>query len=247
MILKDDLKEGITAIATIEQDKTPAVQEDIPQIEILRQAKLTSLEKSEMESFVAMGRPGIQHYPHSQLLETYLSGADTSELVQIFPNTSVGGIAYLKAKENWVEKRKEFLEDLQYKAKLKLLQTKNNAVSTLSLLINAFHKEIQPAILKYLQTGDKKHLPARFSIKNFNDYARFMKLLEGISKVQSTSSGGKSNDNMSLYPPIAIQADNITISDNSNPKSESQSEKKENVSDAAFEFLKQMYEGKKNG
>ncbi len=237
-------RDGITDLIKVEESVLApiVVTEEVPRIEVLRQAKLTSLEKTEMENFVALNLPGIQNYPKTQLLEAYLGGCDSSELIQMFDNVSLGGIAYLKAKDNWIERRKEFLEDLQYRAKLKLLQTKNQSVSLLSLLIGSFHKEIQPGILKYLQTGDKKHLPKRFSINSFNDYSRFMKLLETTGRVQT---GPGKAEPTQMYPPISIQADNVTLNDNSRPNSNMSSQSPENISDSAFEFLKTMYTDKK--
>lgn len=228
---------SLNEIAVIEKPESQEIE--VPQIEMLRQAKLTSLEKTEMEEFIVRGMPNIGSYPRAELLNAYLTGLDTAELISMFPITSIGGIAFLKAKEGWIEKRKEFLEDLTYKSKLKLLQTKNNAIGTLSLIIEAFHKELKPQLMKYLETGDKSHLPARFKIKGFNDYTRFLKLLEHISKFQTSQANNKQPD--TLYPPVSIHAENLTIQEGKK-KEEIIISPKRDVSQDSFDFLQKLYD-----
>ncbi len=233
--MADKLEDTLNKLAVIEQSE----EVELPNFDLLKQAKLTSLEKAEAESFIVLGMPGLSQYPKARMLESYLSGMDTVELLELFPGTSIGGISYLKFKDQWVEKRKDFLEDLTYKTKLKTIQTKSNAIGTIASLIDAFHKELQPQIMKYIQTGDKTNLPPRFRIRGFNDYAKFLKLFENMAKVAAVTNNTK-NVQENYYPPMTIQTGTVNITDKKEEKI-IEVKKPEELSNDSFSFLQEIY------
>ncbi len=205
----------------------------------LGKTRSTALEKRAMDEFIALGMPNIENYPKDALLEAYLAGADVAELAMMFTETKIGGLVYLKNTEEWTKMRQEYLQDLQYKSQLKLLQTKAVAVSNASMLLNAFHKELQPKIIKYMRTGDPADLPPKFTIKNFADYGRFIELMSKLSKLTPGE----------LFPveaptQINIKTENISIGDN-NHSQKTVDIPAEKVQSAAFDILSQLYDGKK--
>lgn len=229
---KKDIEDAIQGLSIIEAKPDPVpVKIDM--------SKLSIVEKRHMEAFVARGMPNIEKYNREALLEAYLAGADVQELVQMFPETDAGGIVYLKTSENWTKIRRDYVEDLQYKSQIKLMQTKANAVSSVSMLVNLFHKEIQPKILLYMQTGDSKHLPRRFGIKSFNDYKRFVDLLSKISKLSP-------GDSLSLEPTpqtVNIKTESINIGDD-NRSIGNDSVKAEQLQTSAHKLLSEFYNKK---
>lgn len=233
---KRDIEEAIKNLSVIEakpESPTPTpIKIDL--------SKLSIVEKRHMEDFVAKGFPDLHLYDKERMLEAYLAGADTQELLHMFPNTQAGGIAYLKLSEDWASLRREYVEDLQYKSKIKLMETKSQAVSSITMLVNLFHREIQPKILLYMQTGDPAHLPKRFGIKSFHDYQKFIELLSKISKLSP-------GEVLSLEPPshnINIKTDNLSIGNDNRKIETTITKSKEDVQSAAHKLLADFY-GKK--
>lgn len=232
MINKKDIEAAIEGLSVIEKKPDPPVKIDV--------SKMSSVEKRHMDAFVARGMPGIEAYDKERMLEAYLAGADVQEIVQMFPNAEAGGIIYLKNSESWNTLRREYVEDLNYKSTVKLMQTRANAVSSISMLINLFHKEIQPKILKYMATGDSQYLPKRFGIKTFQDYNRFVILLGKISKLSP-------GDPISLDPPqtVNIKAGTVTLGDDNRKIETTQAEKTdEHAQSVAHKLLAELYGGK---
>lgn len=227
-INKKDIEQAIESLSLIEQKP-----EVIPvKIDL---SKLSIVEKRHMESFIARGMPDIDNYNKDRLLEAYLAGADTHELVHMFPGTEAGGIIYLKISENWNMLRKEYIEDLQYKSQIKLMETKANAVSSVSMLVNLFHKEIQPKILQYMQTGDPEYLPKRFGIKSFADYKRFIDLLSKLSKLSP-------GEALSLEPPtVNIKAQNLNIGDDNRSIEVTKEKEIDKMQSSAHKLLAEFY------
>lgn len=231
-INKKDIEEAIQSLAIIE-NKRP---EEIPvKIDL---SKLSIVEKRHMETFVAKGMPNLETYNKDRMLEAYLAGADIQELVQMFPETEAGGIIYLKISENWNALRKEYIEDLQYKSQIKLMQTKANAVSSVSMLVNLFHKEIQPKILEYMRTGNPDFLPKKFGIKNFTDYKRFIDLLGKLSKLSP-------GETVSVDPPVLnIKTENLSIGDDNRSIELNNPKEADKLQSTAHKLLADFY-GKK--
>ncbi len=204
MIDKKSLELAIREVATVKPKEPERVA--VP----IGKTRFSALEKRAMEEFIALGLPDLDLYPKEALLEAYLAGADVGELAMIFVETKIGGLVYLKNTEEWPRLRQEYLQDLQYKSQLKLLQTKAMAVSNLSLIINTFHKELQPSIIAYMKTGDSSGLPSNFNIKNFNDYTKFIELMAKLSKLSPSEA-------FPLEAPtqINIKTDNVSIGDKS--------------------------------
>ncbi|HMG14798.1 MAG TPA: hypothetical protein VK590_05100 [Saprospiraceae bacterium] len=226
-INKKDIEKAIEGLTVIETKPEP-----IPlKIDI---SKLSSVEKRHMEAFVARGMPSIDNYDKERLLEAYLAGADVQEMVQMFPGTEAGGIVYLKISEGWQALRREYIEDLQYKSQIKLMETKANAVSSVSMLVNLFHKEIQPKILQYMQTGDAQYLPKRFGIKSFADYKKFIDLLSKLSKLSP-------GEVMSVDAPstVNIKTENLNIGDDN--RSVEINKKPDDLQSSAHKLLSEFY------
>lgn len=231
IIEKESVEQAIENLAVIEQKPEPIpVKVDL--------SKLSIIEKKYMESFIAKGMPNLEIYNKDRMLEAYLAGADVQELVQMFPEAEAGGIIYLKISENWNALRKEYVEDLQYKSQIKLMQTKANAVSSVAMLVNLFHKEIQPKILDYMRTGDPKFLPKKFGIKNFADYKRFVDLLGKISKLSP-------GEVLNVEPPtVNIKTENLNIGDDNRSIDLSAPKEADKLQSAAHKLLSDFY-GKK--
>ncbi len=226
MMNKKDIENAIEGLSIIDKKPDP-----VPfKVDL---SKLSIIEKRYMETFVAKGMPNIDNYDKDRMLEAYLGGADTQELIQMFPGTEAGGIVYLKLSESWNILRKEYIEDLQYKSQIKLMETKANAVSSVSMLVNLFHKEIQPKILKYMQTGDPEYLPKRFGIKSFADYKRFIDLLSKLSKLSP-------GEALSLEPPVVnIKTENLNIGDDN--RSIEVNKETDKLQNSAHKLLAEFY------
>ncbi len=231
-INKKDIEEAIKGLSIIEK-KPEAVPVKVDL------SKLSIVEKRHMEAFVVKGMPNIDNYDKDRMLEAYLAGADVQEIVQMFPGSEPGGVIFLKISEGWNLLRKEYIEDLQYKSQIKLMQTKANAVSSVSMLVNLFHKEIQPKILQYMQTGDPEYLPKRFGIKSFADYKRFIDLLSKLSKLSP-------GEALSLDPPqtVNIKAENLNIGDDNRSINTGELKPPDDMQSAAHKLLAGLY-GKK--
>ncbi len=226
MIDKKELELAIREVTT------PKAQEPERVTVPIGKTRFSALEKRAMDAFVAQGLPDLHLYPKDALLEAYLAGADVGELCMMYPETQIGGLVYLKHSEEWPKLRQEFLQDLQYKSQLKLLQTKAMAVSNMSLIVNAFHKELQPKIIEYMKTGDPGVLPEKFNIKSFKDYSRFVELMGKLSKL----SPGEAFP-IEALAQITIKTENISIGDKPNSNKVST----EKVQSAAFDILNQLY------
>lgn len=195
----------------------------IPPMEHLKKVKLTVIEKEAMEEFIARGLPDIQDYDEPRILGLYLTGNDTGDLLKIFPNTTVGGIAYLKAKENWPQKRQELLDEVQYRSKFMLGMTKLKSVQTVTNLVNIFNDQLSDAIAKYNQTGDISSLPPDLIPKDLKGFEALMRLLKMFGDIKVS---GNAED---IAPTNPGQQSNIQVNIGSG------NEKAENK---ALDFLK---------
>ena len=157
----------------------------------------------------------------------YLSGHDDNDLVKIFPYASKGGIAFLKVQEKWRQKREDFLEEMQYRSKLMLMNTKVRTVFTISSLLNAFNNKLESALLKYAATGDTSLLPVEFVPKSIRDVAELVKLVKSFGDLKLNSDVALSNQ-----PNTAIQ---INV----------ENERPQTVKIDALDFLKMPNEPKK--
>lgn len=176
--------------------------------EVEKTVELTITEKTALAEFTKNRNfQEVEKYPKEDLIKHYIQGYESVDLVKLFPKTSIGGIVYLKTKDNWPKLRKEFLDNLEAIAKHKLALTKHRSISLLSNLINMWHDKIEKGLLEYMLTGDRKKLPPNFVIKGFKDYERFIKLLSKVDDVSRKVSGGTGG---------VIQAGNVLIDNSSN-------------------------------
>lgn len=199
----------------ISKDLTPMVIET-PEDELIKQAALSVSEEIDLRDFVNSGCPGIQDYDSGRMMSLYLSGHDSDDLVKIFPYASRGGIAYLKVQKNWKQKREEFLEDLQYRSKLMLANTKLRTVFTVSSLLNAFNAKLETALLKYAATGDETVLPIEFVPKSIRDAGELIKLMKTFGdlklnqdtelKGQQTAIQVNIDNNQQQNKPVVLDA-----------------------------------------
>lgn len=164
-------------------DLTPMVVET-PDDELVKAAVLTVSEEVELKDFISSGCPGIKEYDKSKMMALYLAGHDSDDLIKIFPYASKGGLAFLKVDQKWRQKRDEFLDDLQYRSKLMLANTKLRSVFTISSLLNAFNKNLEGSLLKYAATNDINCIPIEFVPKSIRDAGELIKLMKSFGDLK---------------------------------------------------------------
>lgn len=149
-----------------------------PEQELIRAAALTAEEQIDLEYFLSEGCPDLAKYDRARMLSLYLSGHDTAEIIKVFPFARVGGVAFVKAKDCWVEKRKNFISDLQYRSKLLMVTTKFKTLYTITSLLNAYNSRLETSILKYSATGDINQLPVELVPKNLKELDILIKIFK---------------------------------------------------------------------
>jgi hypothetical protein len=198
-----NLMSSLEKLAIIEKemsnDLVPMVIET-PTDELVKQAALSVSEEIDLKEFIASGCPNIQNYDKSRMAALYLAGHDSDDLIKIFPYASRGALAFLKVQEEWKRKRDEFLEDLQYRSKLMLANTKLRTVFTISSLLNAFNKNLENALLKYAASGDINVIPTEFVPKGIRDAGELVKLMKAFGDLKLNQ-----DVNPNEQPKTAIQ------------------------------------------
>lgn len=214
------LLEKMAAIESTVEHSLSLIPYEAPSLETIKQAALSASEQLELDDFINNGCPGIEEYDRSRMLALYLSGSDTSDLLKVFPASSKGGIAFLKVKDSWKKKREEFLEDLNFRSKLKIAHAKNKTLSTITSLLDAYNNQLEPFLLKYQATGNIEELPQHLVPRNLKDVDTLIKLLKMFGDLKFDDKS---------QPMVAMQV---------NVSSQGASVKE----DAAFEFLKNAKE-----
>ena len=192
------------------QDLHPALLET-PDDELVKQAALSVSEEVDLREFISSGCQGIKDYDKSRMEALYLSGHDSDDLMKIFPYASRGGLAFLKTTLKWKEKREEFLNDLQFKSKLMLANSKMKTIFTISSLLNAFNKNLEGALLKYAATGDASVLPVEFVPKGIRDAKELISLMKMFGDL-------KLNDSPPVTPTTNVQVNVDNNSQQNKPK-----------------------------
>lgn len=231
------------ALSVKKKDESGITAKKISEIpnDVLKFAELSIVEKKELEKFIEDKRYlEVKKYPKESILTYYLQGLESVDIVKIVPNTTVGGIVYLKTQEHWVDLRKEFIKHLETTSDFKLALTKHRSTTILSTILNVWHDRVEKGLADYIRTGNKEYLPVNFTVKNFKDYEKYMKLLKQLDDMS-----GKSNK---IVEPndkskISIQADSLTIQ-NQQPTFDSNKispeHQKELLQQRSLNFFKQL-------
>lgn len=229
-----DIKDAMTVMSKELATTDEIADKDLPAV--VEKIKLSRAERSALNLFMATDKTELNLYPLDTILEKYLEGFESPELLKLFPMTSLGGITYLKIKYGWAQLRQDFLADLQYKAKLQAVQTKFATISFLSSIVNSFIKKNEAGLYKYILSGgeDSSGLPARFKIQNFEKLARYVNLIGKIADIPTEPEPAPPQP----VQQIAIKTDNVTIGSSKKDMKE--------LSSGAKNLLTSMYNTQKD-
>lgn len=209
-------KKGISDTQSKEFDVEDIIVKDLKnnENEISKNIELSMMEKKALDEFIKNNKMDeIGNYSKEQILKYYMQGFESVDIIKLVPNTTVGGIVFLKTQENWEQLRTEFLKKLEFAARFKLALTKHRSVSLLATLINVWHDKVESGLAEYLLTGDKAKIPVNFSIRGFKDYERFIKLLKQIDDVSNKedSYDFSKEKNKNGKAKVEINANNVTL------------------------------------
>jgi len=209
--------ESTQHLATIDKSVLPEIGD-----ELAKSIELSLIEKKELDKFVSERRFGeTKTYPKDEILKYYIQGFESVDIVQLVPNTTIGGIVYLKTQENWIDVRRNFLANLELNASYKVALTKYRSVSLMATMLNIWHNRVEKGIASFIKTGDRTHLPPNFTVKSFKDYERWLKLFKHMDdSTSSNNSIKKTADGKPIEPPSTqIKADAVFIN-SQNPRQE---------------------------
>jgi len=218
--------------------------------EVVKNVELSIVEKNELEKFIENKNFNeVKKYPKETIQKYYIQGFESVDIVKLVPDTTVGGIVYLKTTEDWPKLRKDFLDNLEFNASFRMSLTKHRSISMITTLINVLHDKVEKGLSEYMLTGDKTKLPPNFTIKSFRDYEKFIKLLKQIDDL-TTKNGRNHNPinpiDKNINPSFSINANNLIV-DKSNTMQSYMggiSEKKELdlKKQQSLEFFQKIYE-----
>lgn len=184
--------------------------------EIAKNIELSIVEKKELDKFLKKNDfSELIDYPKEEILKHYIQGLESVDIVNIIPNTTIGGIVYLKTSEEWPKLRLDFLNNLEYNASFKLALTKHRSITMLSTLINLWHDKVDKGMFEFITTGDKAKLPPNMTIKGFKDYEKYIKLLKQIDDVSGKMKTSQDiNEKSPKKTSVSITTENVIL-DNS--------------------------------
>jgi hypothetical protein len=156
-------------------------------------ARLTSRELAAYDAYSRLNQPPMAPSTQMAFFQLFLSGISCEEIVRINPSGfSLGAIVRARIENNWDEKRLEHQRNLVDKVRGNVQQTILETVEQLTLEMKVYNKLKRDKLLKYLQTGDEKHLEGLSigSTKALKDVAEALLKLTGQDGEKKTMVGG---------------------------------------------------------
>jgi hypothetical protein len=155
--------------------------------------QLSARERAAYEAYMGLHQPPMAPSTQNAFFQLFLSGISCEEIVRINPGGfSLGAIVRARIENNWDEKRLEHQRGLVEKVRGNVQQTILETVEQLTLEMKVYNKLKRDKLLKYLQTGDEKHLEGLSigSTKALKDVAEALLKLTGQDGEKKTMIGG---------------------------------------------------------
>ena len=158
---------------------------------------LTDAERAALEVFKRNFRKGgLESFPLApptaiQFFALYLQGKTLTEIAELNPQYSLGTIVNSAVLDRWDAKYQDYLEELYFNAKNRVVQTAAEGVGFISDLLAVTHIKDGTKLKKYIQTEDPECLKgSNFEIASLRQYKEAVEVLmkltgqDNIKKIQ---------------------------------------------------------------
>lgn len=177
-----------------------------------KEARLTSRELAAYQAYAKLGQPPMAQSTQAAFFQLFLSGINCEEIVRLNPSGfSLGAIVRARIENNWDEKRLEHQRNLVETVRGNVQQTILETVEQLTLEMKVYNKLKRDKLLKYLQTGDEKHLEGLSigSTKALKDVAEALLKLTGQDGEKKTMIGGSIEHRHVVEPAAQVAAEAV--------------------------------------
>lgn len=145
-------------------------------IEILAQ-QYPDITENELTLYrVALVLPALPSKTSAELYELYLIGRTCREIAALNPDINLGLIVRARIEDQWDRQKFEYMVGLQSMTHDKVTKMQLEVMAHIALNFEVHHKLNSPAMLKYIQTGNKEDLAGVFPIP-------YKQLIEFVSKL----------------------------------------------------------------
>lgn len=155
----------------------------------VKDTDLSELELDKIRSYMEAGLPGIGDINNTQLhrmIELYMSGSTYTQIAHTMEVKRVV-VTYLAHINHWYLTKREGLNEIQEKIKLRVLDSKLRNQEFRLLLIQAWQKKIGKSLTKYLSTNDEEHI----NEIDLKEVAQLMKAMEWADSLDDSGSKDK--------------------------------------------------------
>jgi hypothetical protein len=176
---------------------------------------MTFKEEEDLQKFIEKDMPGLTSVTDDkigELFSMYMKGKSYTEL-----STSLGikksAILFISKKNNWYEKKIEYLTAIQDTIQSKLLQTKIESAGFLTDIIQAYHKIMERKMKEALANGEK---PSEFM--DPKELSTYFRAIDSLEKLLPKPMSGKGGMNINIAGEARVEAseDGKTVNINAN-------------------------------